>query len=126
PVRAPLTEVGAGGVNAGRADDQRVHGAAQPVGQLPRRRDHLAAHLADGAVLLLADSQDRGHQSTFASWRSTRTSSGTASGPSPTIRPALRSGGSASDVTDTRMLPSAAGFASIGFFLAAMIPLSAG
>src|SRR5690606_38054552 len=49
--------------------------------------------------------------------------SGTASGPSPTMRPGCRSGGGCSDSTWIPPSPSAmAAFSSNGFFFAAMIP----
>ena len=64
--------------------------------------------------------------STFASSCSSRTSSGTASLPCPTIRPAGRSGGGASSFTLMRLSPSCASFSSSGFFFAAMMPLSDG
>ena len=109
------------------AEHERVHlGApAQGIREAPRAGHDLMGHLADGAVALLEHREHVAH-STFASSRSSRTSSGTAAEPSPTILPACRSGGRASERISSAPGPGAVGFTSSGFFFAAMIPLSAG
>src|ERR1043166_8645296 len=98
---------------------------AQRIRQPSRPGHHLLRDLADGAAALLEHREHVAH-STFASSRSSRTSSGTAAAPSPTILPAWRSAGRASDRTSSAPAPGAVGFTSSGFFFAAMIPLSAG
>src|SRR5256885_13376531 len=84
------------------------------MGDLPQR-----------PVALLEHGEDDRHR-TFASSRSSRTSSGTASGPSPTILPSLRSAGGSSASTSIPPAARATGFVSSGFFFAATMPLSAG
>src|SRR6266571_448118 len=89
-----------------------------------RGRHHLMGDLAQHAIALLQHGERR-HR-TFASSRSSRTSSPTAPAPSPTILPALRSGGGVSATTSREPAPGCTGFTSSGFFFAAMMPLSAG
>src|ERR1051325_9016815 len=103
----------------------RTRPAARRTRQPSRPGHHLLRDLADGAAALLEHREHVAH-STFASSRSSRTSSGTAAAPSPTILPAWRSAGRASDRPSSAPAPGAVGFTSSGFFFAAMIPLSAG
>ena len=78
----------------GSADQQGVHFPAPAgVGRLPRGGHRLERHLAELAAPGFGVREHVGHQSTFASVWSSRTSSGTASAPSPTMRPPARSGG---------------------------------
>ena len=88
-------------------------------------RHDLERDFAQSAVALLEHGEDFAHK-TFASSRSTRISSGTAPAPSPTILPSLRSGGGVSAMISNEPVPSCTGLTSSGFFLAAMIPFSAG
>src|SRR5690606_38432197 len=113
--------------NSGGAEDERMHlPAALRIGRRAGRGVGLEGYGAELSPARFRKGQHVGHQITFASVLSSRTSSGTASGPSPTMRPPLRSGGSESDSTSSRDSPSWAGRTSIVFFLAAMIPLSDG
>src|SRR5690606_39664647 len=82
-------------------NQERVYAAADRVRDAACSSDDLGGDAAERAVLLLRDCKHV-HQSTFASSRSRRTSSGTASAPSPTIRPGGRSGGGASWRTSIR------------------------
>ncbi len=79
-------------------EEQRVDLPAGGLSRLACRRHQLEGDPAQGAVPGLGDHQDvAGHaQITFASSWSNRTSSGTASAPSPTMRPPARSGGAPS------------------------------
>ena len=125
-VGAAAAQLGGHGASA-RTDQHGVHLAAQRVRHLPGRRHHLEREATQLAVALLNECENVGrHQSTFACSLRSRTSSGTASGPCPTIRPAGRSGGGIIAYTSIRPGGSCAGFSSSGFFLAAMIPLSDG
>src|SRR5207247_2213803 len=99
--------------------------AAEAVREPPRPGDDLQRHLPQGAVALL-EHREHGAHRTFASSRSSRISSGTAAGPSPTIFPSLRSGGGSRATSSRPPLPSDAGLASRGLRFAAMMPLSAG
>jgi len=111
---------------SGRAgtDEHGVEGPAKPV------RDATAfAHDFRGGLLELSargfEDGEHGsrHQITFASWRSRRTNSGTASTPSPTILPAVRSAGGSRPSNLSVPRGSGAGNSSIGFFFAIMMPL---
>jgi hypothetical protein len=100
--------------------------ATELIRQHPPGRQDFERDPLQHAVALLEHHEHVRHQSTFASVRSASMRAGTASAPSPTIRPAFRSGGYARSITSRPMGGRAAGFTSSGFFLAAMIPLSAG
>src|SRR3954471_1715980 len=70
--------------------------SAQPVGELAGGSYSFESDLSHFPATRFDKRKDVRHQRTFASvWRSF-TSSGTAAAPSPTIRPAFRSGGSSS------------------------------
>src|SRR5690606_29334133 len=113
--------------HVGGAEDDRVNGGTRGIGELPRRGEEFRGALAEGAVALLEDRKNRGHdQSTFASEVSASMRAGTAAAPSPTIRPAGGSGGSASATTVACPAAASTGTTSSGFFFAAMIPLSPG
>src|SRR6185503_16572018 len=100
--------------------------AAHRIGQLPRRRQHFVRDLPELSLSLLEYCKDVGHHSTLASLRSAAISAGTASGPSPRMRPSLRAGGSARSSRSTPPAPAVAALTSSGYFFAAMMPLSAG
>ncbi len=117
---------GVAGRHADGADDQRVRLSAERVGQRSGRGDGLVGDALQRAVTLLEHCDHVGHQSTFASLRSASTRAGTASAPSPTIRPAFRSGGGTRLTTSMPPPATAASFTSSGFFLAIMMPRSAG
>src|SRR5690349_12344211 len=108
-------------------ENQGVHRAtsAERVGEPAGASYHLMGHLPKRTVALLEHREDVAHR-TFASSRNRRTSSGTAAEPSPMILPACRSGGGVRARISSAPGPGPAGFTSRGFFLAAMIPLSAG
>src|SRR5262245_1717382 len=115
------------GIHAGDgtgAQHQRIDSAARCVGQRTRRRDDLVRNLPQRAVALLGDVEDV-HR-TVASLRSSVSRAGTASAPSPTMRPACRSAGSSRLVTSKDAAPNDTGFTSSGFFFAAMMPLREG
>src|SRR5687767_1639872 len=101
-------------------------GAAELIGQRASGSHGFERHLAQLRSAGLGEHQNVGHQRTFASVWSRRTSSGTASAPLPMIRPGGRSEGSSMLFTVTRTGPSCAGFVSSGFFFAAMIPFRDG
>src|SRR5439155_22144557 len=119
-VAAGMPHCGEGAVGGREGDphDLAAERRRQPVSQAQR----FARDRADFAVALLDEDEDA--HSSFASSRSSRTSSGIAAAPSPTMRPAARAAGSARAKTSRFISPSWAGFSSIGFFFAAMMPLS--
>ncbi len=126
-VGAALGEISRLAGNAGRTREHRMHfTAAGCICETTCRRHHFQRDLPQLRAARLGPYENVGHQSTFASVWSSRTSSGTAATPSPMIRPAGRSGGSCAFCTVTRVAPSCAGFVSSGFFFAAMMPLSDG
>src|SRR5439155_509847 len=110
-----------------RREHQRLDAcaSAEGVSQPSRTGHHFVRDFAQRAVALLQHGEDVAHR-TFASSRSSRTSSATAAAPSPTTFPALRSGGGVMARTSRPPAPSDAGFVTSGFFFAAMMPLSAG
>ncbi len=65
--------------------------------RVPGRGEKFDRALAQVAVTLFENRENRRHQSTFASFLSASISAGTAAAPSPMILPAGRSGGSESD-----------------------------
>ena len=111
---------------ARRADHQRVHANPGGVRQPARGGQGFVRDFLELAVTLLKHRQHVWHQSTLASVRRAATSAGTASGPSPTMRPSFRAGGSVSSRTATPPASGETDFTSSGFFFAAMIPLRAG
>src|SRR5579859_836488 len=108
-------------LGAGRATDDSIDLRTDA----PRSGRDFERDLTEHAVPLLENREHAAHR-TFASSRSSRTSSPTAAGPSPTILPSLRSGGGVSAMISSLPAAACTGFTSSGFFLAAMIPLSAG
>src|SRR5215213_3896535 len=111
--------------DAGGTDHDGVYLlSARRIGSLAGGGDRLERYLPKAARPRFGKREEARHQSTLASvWRR-RSSSGTASAPSPMIRPGGRSGGS-SIFSITRLVgPSCAALDSSGFFLAAMMPLS--
>ena len=126
-VRAVLSKLGGLACDSRRPREERVHLAAtERVRQRPPCRDSLQCDFSQIAAARLREYENVRHHSTLASFCSSRTSSGTAAAPCPTIRPGGRSGGSSMDFTLTRTGPSCAGLLSSGFFFAAMMPLSEG
>jgi hypothetical protein len=105
----------------GRRRAHSHHLAAELAGEPARLAQCFSRDRPQLAVALLDEHQDL---RSFSSSLRMRTSSATASGPSPTIRPAARSGGKASETTSRLGSPRSAACSSIGFFLAAMMPLS--
>src|SRR5439155_15375596 len=118
PVGAGGAERGAAGI--GCAGQHSDHLPAERALQSRRFAQRLVGDRADAAIALL--DEDQNAHRTFASSRRTRSSSGIASLPAPTIRPAERPSGSVSDTGSSPAGPSSAGFSSIGYFFAAMIP----
>src|SRR5690606_3489707 len=109
------------------AKDDCIDGATHAVSALARGGQRLGCTLPKRAVTLFENGKNVRHdQSTFASEVSASMSAGTAAAPSPTIRPAGRSGGNANDATVTCAAPVVTGTTSSGFFFAAMIPLRPG
>ncbi len=106
-IRAVLAERFGDLTDSRRAGDHRMDvRRRQRIGSLPSGRDRFERDLPERAATRLGENEYVSHQSTFASSRSSRTSSGTAAAPSPTIRPAGRSGGSASDSSVSETGPS--------------------
>src|SRR5439155_22421587 len=114
-----------GAAHGAGAEHEGLDLPAQPIGEPASTGHDFMGDLPQRPVALLEHGEDDRHR-TFASSRSSRTSSGTASGPSPTILPSLRSAGGSSASTSIPPAARATGFVSSGFFLAAMMPLSAG
>ena len=77
----------------GRTRGGNLHPAAQFVRHPAGDGNHFPGHPRERLLLRLGYRKHVRHQRTFASSRRSRTSSGTASGPSPTIRPSGRWGG---------------------------------
>src|SRR5262249_30193925 len=126
PVCAEDAGLSRAGLRTRAADEERGDIApAGRIGQAACARHGLVGGSLDLAFALLEEHEHgERHHRTFASSRNPRPSSGTAAAPSPTMRPAPRSLGSASATTSSAGSPRAAGFSSMGFFLAAMMPLS--
>ena len=126
PVGAPFAQLFRAGHDAITQHDG-VNCRTQEIRELARGSNDFERDLAKDSSAILGYSEDGGHvRSPSLPSASNRTSSTTASGPSPTILPAGRSAGSWSDWTVRDPDPSDTGFTSSGFFFAAMMPLSAG
>src|SRR5215213_2214588 len=111
--------------DAGGTDHDGVYLlSARRIGSLAGGGDCLERYLPKAARPRFGKREEARHQSTLASvWRR-RSSSGTASAPSPMIRPGGRSGGSSIRCTVRLIFPSWAGLVSSGFFFAAIMPFN--